>query len=496
MRILTATLWTETNTFSPMATGMAAFQEMGIFHRHTEPLPETRFTKAALLWRILGEADGHQVVHSLVAAALPAGTTVRAVYESFREEILHDVIEAGPFDVVLLYLHGAMVAEGYNDCEGDLLSRLRERVGSAVKIGIELDPHCHLTDLMLSKADVIVLYKEYPHTDILDRAKELYRITTDAAEGKVAPAMATADLPIVNIWSTAVQPMRGFVDRLMQREGHDGVLSLSFAHGFPWGDAPPGVARPLAIVDRDVAKAGRVAQEMADELWAMREATAFKALSIDQAFDEAAKTETGLIVIADAADNTGGGAPGDSTFVLRRALERGVKDIAIGPLWDPIAVQFCKNAGAGALIDLRIGGKCGPSSGLPVDARVTVHTYLEEHTQMSSFGGGGVIPLGAAAWVEVNGVHIVLCSLRMQCFAPSAFTGLGLPLEKMHIVIPKSTNHFRADFEPIATAILYLEGPGAIAADFANLKFNNRTNNFWPRVADPSPDKFRTNDSE
>ena len=490
MRIFTAMLATETNTFAPMATGYSAFADIGIVHGRQGPMPDTPLTNVLLLWQRLGEAEDHEVIHSLATFAPPAGKTVCKVYEDFRDEILTDLAETGPFDVVLLNLHGAMVAEGYDDCEGDLLARVRDLVGHKVKIGVELDPHCHLTDLMLDKADVIVLYKEYPHTDMLDRAKEVYRITLDAAAGLTVPIMATADLPIVNFWSTAAQPMRGFIDGLMGKEGSNGVLSLSFAPGFPWGDVPPGVARTLAVVDGDGEAAQQIARQMADQLWAIREETAFKGHSIDQAFDAAAKAPAGLIVIADTADNTGGGAPGDSTFVLRRALERGLRDIAIGPLWDPIAVQFCKDAGVGAVIDLRIGGKCGPSSGDPVDARITVRAYADDHVQASPFGGDVKIPLGASVWIEVDGVHVILCSLRMQCYAPSTFTGLGLPLGDMRIVVPKSTNHFRAHFEPIATEILYLVGPGAISGDFEALHFENRTNRFWPRVADPDGATF------
>jgi microcystin degradation protein MlrC len=125
MRILTASLGTETNTFSPIATGWSAFQELSIYH-YGEPLEPSFAASVMPLWLGMGAKDGHEVVHSIGAFAAPAGRTVRAVYESMRDEILRDATEKGPFEVALLSMHGAMVADGYDDCEGDLLTRLRE----------------------------------------------------------------------------------------------------------------------------------------------------------------------------------------------------------------------------------------------------------------------------------------------------------------------------------------------------------------------------------
>ena len=135
-------------------------------------------------WREAGERDGHTVTESIVAIAQPAGPTVRAVYESLRDELLADLQRAMPVDVILLYLHGAMVADGYPDCEGDVLQRARTIAGEKAVIGAELDLHSHLTPTMLANANAIIAYKEYPHTDIVDRARDLYRICLDAAQRK------------------------------------------------------------------------------------------------------------------------------------------------------------------------------------------------------------------------------------------------------------------------------------------------------------------------
>ena len=173
MRIFTGALATETNTFAPMPTGLASFRDRGYYPagRH----PETLSFFAAPLHAARERARQHdwQVIEGMVAAAQPGGTTTRAAYEQLRDELLGDLRKALPVDMVVLGLHGAMVAEGHDDCEGDLLARVREIVGPGVVVGAELDPHNHLTPAMLANADLLIAFKEYPHTDVLERAREL-----------------------------------------------------------------------------------------------------------------------------------------------------------------------------------------------------------------------------------------------------------------------------------------------------------------------------------
>jgi microcystin degradation protein MlrC len=290
---------------------------------------------------------------------------------------------------------------------------------------------------------------------------------------------------MVSIFFTTSAPMRAFVDRMSAHEGKDGVLSVSLGHGFPWGDVPDNGAKVLVYTDADEPGAARLARQIGEEFWSLRDSVAFHGVSIDEALDRAERAADGLVVIADAADNTGGGAPGDSNFVLRRALERKVRDAAFGPVWDPVAVRFCLDAGAGAQLDLRIGGKCGPMSGAPLDLRVTVKSVLSDLQTVAYTDE--MVSYGAAALVEIEGagVHVVLCSRRMQAFGPQPFTRLGLDLEHQRIIVVKSYNHFQAGFRALAARIIHIEGPGAIDGNMAAIPFKNRSLHYWPRVADP-----------
>jgi microcystin degradation protein MlrC len=482
MKVFIACLGTETNTFSPMPTGAETFAETMVFHGDATQHTENLFSGPLTVWRRAAEAQQAQVVESLAAFAQPAGITIRKVYEGFREEILDDLKAALPVDIVLINMHGAMVADGYDDCEGDILERARAIAGPDAAIGAELDLHCSITKKMTENADALVTFKEYPHTDSNERAAELFDILLAKAQGTANPVIATWDCRMINMWRTPVEPMAGFVREMQAQEGRDGILSVSFAHGFPWGDVPDATAKMVVIADGDAGKAAAVAERFGRRIWDLRHETANPHLTIDEALDRALAAGAGPVVLADVSDNAGGGAPSDSTFILRRILDRDIDDVATGLYWDPVAVRFCIEAGEGATFDLRIGGKCGASSGDPVDLKVTVKKIVAKAQQTFA---SGKARMGDAVWVQAGGIDLVLNSVRTQTFNPDAFTQFGIDLAAKKIVVVKSTQHFYAGFEPVAAEILYVAAPGAITPDFANIPFEKLTAPFWPRVEDP-----------
>jgi microcystin degradation protein MlrC/pimeloyl-ACP methyl ester carboxylesterase len=490
MKFFTAFLATETNTFASAPTGRGSFEEYGIFHGDASTRDTQGYGQYPLtLRRWLAEA-GHELVESLTAFAMPGGVTVREVYEQLRDEILADLSAAMPVDGVLLILHGAMVADGYADCEGDLLARVREIVGRRVPIGVELDLHCHFTELMRTSADAIVAYKEYPHTDALPRMRELLDIVLATAQGRVRPSTAVFDCRQVGLSHTTREPMAGFVRRMQQVEQQPGVLSVSLGHGFPWADVPEAGAKLWVVTDNDPVLAARLAEQLGREFWALREQTRTPGLAIEEALTQALAIEGGPVVLADVGDNAGGGAMGDSTFMLRALVERSLDDVAIGAFWDLGAVQICRDAGAGARMTLRLGGKCGPASGAPLDLIVVVKAVHENHWQPGLGDDGQRTQLGPSVWLRVDdgrvrNLDIVLTSRRSQVLSPQLFTGLGIALDDKKLIVVKSAQHFHAQFASLAKAVLYVASPGTLDTDFARLPYRIRSLDYWPRVANP-----------
>jgi microcystin degradation protein MlrC len=477
MRVFSGSIATETNTFGPMPTGLASFRDRGYYKAGEHPDRPTQFSGPLWAARLRGKELGWELFEGVVAGAQPSGVTTREAYETLRDELLADLRRALPVDMVLLGLHGAMVADGYDDCEGDLIARVREIVGAKVVIGGELDPHNHLTPQMVDNADVLISFKEYPHTDVVERALELVDICAAKVQGKAKPVAAVADCQMIVTMHTSRQPARGFVDRIQSLEGKDGVLSISVSHGFAWGDVPEMGTKVLVYTDGDQAKAKALARRLADELIGLREQLAVRSPGIEAAVSEALAFDGGPVVIADGADNPGGGAASDSTFFLRHLVERGITNAAVGPVWDPIAVRIAFDAGVGARLMLRIGGKISPLSGDPLDLDCTVKAL---HPEMMMTGLAGMMPLGDCALVESNGIEIVLITLRNQALNTDLFTQLGCDLAAKKVVIVKSSQHFYASFSKIAKHVIYGDAPGAVTSDLKTLPYRKIRRPKWP----------------
>ena len=480
MRIFSGGIATETNTFSPIPTGLADFPVA----RTLDELDGILGGDAIRAWQRMAADRSWDFTFGLYSFAQPAGATTRATYETLRDELLGRLGAAGPVDVVLLLLHGAMVADGYDDCETDLTQRVREIVGPKVKIGVELDLHCDIAQATVDVTDVIVLYKESPHTDIVARAEEVFTLTTDAALGRIDPKMAVIDSKMLGFFRTPVEPMRSFVDHMSEREGVNGVLSVSLAHGFPWADVPSSGGYVLVIANGDAAKARSVAGEVADELYALRREVATPMPPIAQALDQAlAVRDPRPVVIADVADNAGGGAPSDSTFVLREMLNRGITNAALALMWDPIVVQLAQAAGVGGTLRARLGGKMGPASGDPLDVVATVRGLRSNLFQRwPQLQGALNMPCGDAAWLEIAGIDVIVNSLRTQVFSPDVFSAFGIPYRQRGLLVVKSSQHFYAGFEPIAARILYASTPGTLNYDFSQVPYQRLDRARFPTI--------------
>lgn len=478
MKLFTTMIGTETNTFSPFLTGWPNFKQTYLVRNGQHGTNVSALALPLLRWRDLARDQGWDVVESIAAFAMPAGTTIRSVYEELREEMLADLRAAMPVDAVLLAMHGAMVADGYDDCEGDIAAHVRAVVGPDVPIGVELDLHCHLTQLLIDNANAVITYKEYPHTDPPERAEELWAIIFDAATGKSRPITSMYDCNMIGVYHTSQAPVRHFVDKMTSLEGKDGVLSVSLGHGFPWGDVPDLGTRVLVVTDNQPAKGAALAQELGDEFYAMRDIVQPTYETIDSALDKALAFDGRPVVLADVSDNSGGGAPNDSTFILRRMMERGIGNAAIGCIWDPVIVDVAKELGEGVEADLRIGGKMGPVSGDPLDLRVRVGQIALDASQQFGKGRG---KLGdAVALHGPNGIDIVVISHRTQTFSPEVFSNVGIDPMQKKILVVKSMQHFYAGFAPIAAQILYVAAPGALVPDVTLLPYQKASKKLWP----------------
>ncbi len=489
MKIFAAGIATETNTFCPVPTGREDF----LVQRGKDVL-EGRITQPSLdlsaIWGHQAKARGDEFLFSLMAWAQPGGITVRSAYESLRDEMLNDLRTAMPVDVVLLMLHGAMVAQGYDDCEEDMISRVRDIVGPTTVIGVELDLHCHLSPLMIAPADIVITYKEYPHIDMNDRARELFDLAVATKLGSIRPTMALFDCRMIGLYPTTSQPLRGFVDAMTEAERRKGMLSISFGHGFQFADVQHVGAKMLVVTDDDQGLAERVAREFGLRVHALRGQIGFDSLALpmEEALSKALASKKTPVVVADQSDNAGGGAPGDATFALRWLLDHEAEDVAMAIFYDPEVVRIARKAGKGATLPVRLGGKMGAFSGAPVDMEVTILSMLDDymHALPQRSGEPYLYPAGHVVALRCGSIDIVVGSERCQCFSPSIFSDLGIDPMLKRLLIPKSVQHFYEAFAPIAGEVIYMAAPGAVAPDPRQITYRRLdTSRLYPWAEDP-----------
>jgi microcystin degradation protein MlrC len=483
LRIFTAALATETNTFSPIAIDKRAFEASLHAKPGQHPATPTLCTAPITVGREVCAREGWTLIEGSASWADPAGLVARATYEELRDEIIDQLQAAMPVDAVVMGLHGAMVAQGYDDPEGDLLTRIRAIVGPDVLLCAELDPHSHLTARRAAAANFFVYFKEFPHTDFVDRARDLWSIAVRTLKGEIAPVMTIFDCRMIDVFPTSKQPMRGFVDKLFALEQSEpGLLSLSVVHGFMAGDVPEMGTKVVAVTDAQPERGSVLAEQLGRELFAMRGTFMVSQVDEKTAVDAAIAAARGPVVIADVWDNPGGGTAGDATVILRELIARGVSDAAVGTIWDPIAVQICFAAGEGADIPLRFGAKSAPHTGQPIDALVTVKA-LKRNAEMRF--GESFAPFGDAAWIHFDGIDVILNSTRAQSFDPSLFSVMGIEPTSRKVLLIKSTNHFYDSFSKIASEIVYCSAGKPYPNRPAETEYRKARRDIWPMVENP-----------
>ena len=473
---------TETNTFSPLRTDILDFKESFYappgHHPKTPTLCSAVYTSA----RARATEFNWKITEGTASWAEPGGVVNQRTWDFLRDQLLGELKAAMPVDIVILGLHGAMVSQECLDCEGELLVAVRKLVGDTAIIGATFDPHSHLSPRRIESVDLITVFKEFPHTDFVDISKNLIELVQRTSLQEIKPVISTFDCKMIEILPTSREPMREFINKIKSLENQRNVLSISIIHGFMAGDVPDLGSKIIVITDNSRSEGDLLAAELGAELFAMRGKTRPEFLTAKVALDKAEKSNALPVVIADVWDNPGGGVPGDSTFFLKEMLLRKIQNSALATIWDPIAVRICFSAGEGAVLKLRFGAKLSALSGEPLDADVTIRRTIRDANQ--SFGQS-VVPLGDSVWIDVNGIDVILNSVRSQVFNPDLFSNFGIDPTQKKILVVKSTNHFYDAFSKVSNDILYAAVDGPYPSDPKTNIYHNLTRDIWPRVVSP-----------
>ena len=479
MRIITGGVLHETSTFATGTTTLRDFEAGKGLLRGTAMLDVFRGANFCGGGFLDGaEKHGFELVPLLWTFATPSALIERATYDTLKNEFLDGLRRERGIDGVLLDLHGAMVVDGIEDADADFLAGVREVVGADTPVIVTTDLHSNHSAARIAACDAIVGYDTYPHVDMAERGREAADLIVRTIRGEIRPVSAIRTIPL--IWAaecqvTAHPPMDEVLRRVHEIESWPGILVVTIATGFPWADVPNMGASVIVAADGDLELAQRAANELGDWIWEARDRWYTRPLTVEEGLAEGRKSGGTPLILADMADNTGGGAPGDSTAVLRTFVDRDLGDALILYLFDPEVAGQAHSAGAGAKISVEIGGKSDPRQGPPVPLEVEVVAlsngrFRYDGPMYSGTDGN----LGASAWLRHRGVNIVVTSMRMQPLDQAFARSLGIDCAAMKVIAVKSAAHFRSGFERLGGPIFNVNAPAMHSHDYTQLTYHRR----------------------
>jgi microcystin degradation protein MlrC len=428
-----------------------------------------------------------EVAPTFAAQAQPSGTISREAYDLLSGQLLAGLRSAGKVDGYCLSLHGAGVAEGIDDLEGTLLAEIRELAGPDLPIVVTLDLHGNLTQAMLDNATALLGVHLYPHSDMYERGQEAVELLQKIVRGESRPTMHLTRLPMMTPTTTTNFGAAAEINELCwEWEKQPNVIDCAFFHGFATTDIPYPTVGVIVTTENDPELAEHISMEVARQVWERREGFRPSLNPPEEAIRQALATEGRPVIINETSDNPGGGAPCDATHLLRAMLDAGLTDACMGFIYDPETAAQAHEAGTGATIQVRLGGKHEPLHGEPIEAEAYVKCLTDgKFIQQSPMGYGARVDLGPMARLIIGGIDVLVSSVRTQTLDAEVFLLHGIDVMRYKIVAIKSSNHFRAGFEPIAHKIIRADTPGLVSVDLTTFPFQRIARPIWP-LDDPS----------
>jgi microcystin degradation protein MlrC len=486
-RVFTGGLAHETHSFSSIPTPIEAFRSyewgegQAIFSTY-------RGTRTSFGGIIDGAAGADlDVVPGFYGFAIPAGMVPAETYRELLDRLLASLeaeLALGPFDGVILVCHGAMVAEGVDDVEGEIAERVRQLIGSNVPLVMTLDYHGNNSEKLVREADLILGYDTYPHIDVYERGHEASVFIAELIRDRVRVTSAYAAIPVLSVpqrQGTSDEPMRSIFARAHAMEEDPAVIAITVAGGFCYSDVPKAGMSVVVSTRNDPATAERYARELRDEIWAHRDEFVQTNVPPAQAVRQAMTATDGKpAIFVDAADNIGGGAPGDGTVVLAELIAQGATGVAVA-IADPEAVEIAFAAGVGARFDAPVGGKSDRLHGDPVRVQGKVRLLCDgQFVYRGSYMTGQAREMGRTAVIDFDGNSLILNELKTMPFDQEQLRTVGVSPEYCRGIVVKSATAWRAAYEDMAGLVLEVDTPGICTVNLSTLPYERLTRPIFP----------------
>lgn len=448
-RILLAYFKHETNNFNEKLTTIEDYKKRS-FYDGTEMIKVCTGAKTepGAYIDVFSEREDVEIIPVIMGDASPGGLVTKETFDYFKNAILNGykvALKDGGVDGIALVLHGAMITDFSEDGEGVLLKAIRDVAGENIPIVATLDYHANLTEEMVKYATALFPARYYPHTDFYDRGVEAAQMLLDILDGRAHPTCSIKKLPmILPHKDTAEEPLCSLINDLIGESEKEGVYYAYFVGGFSRANISVQGSVIYVITENDQALSDEISEKYYVRI--MKNLESFDLILKEPVLAvKDAIADPDITVIADAADNPGSGLMSDATEIFHELIRQGATKVATALVWDPETVLEAFKIGPGATFEARIGGKSSKIVGEPVCGKAYVKSIHDGFfTLKGPMNTGALQNAGKVAVVELNGITFVLCSNRTQAFDEEAFRAFGVEPKDYHIIVVKSSIHYRA----------------------------------------------------
>ncbi|MCI7301688.1 MAG: M81 family metallopeptidase [Clostridiales Family XIII bacterium] len=434
-KIIIGQFYHESNSFSPVVTDETEF---GIMFGSEIDLSGDDSQNTIGAFGKKAEEYGWEAIPVVDAGGIPSGEIRQGIYESVKEGLLKGIRDNCPIDAVLLSLHGASLAQGYDDPDGDLLEAVRNEVGAEIPIIATLDKHANVSELMVKSTDILLAFNREPHVDPYERGLEAGVLLKKMFDGEINPVSVRVRppvlLPAIN-GCTEAEPMISIQNKLYELEKTPGVIDVSMLIGFYGSDKADSGPCTIVTTNGDRKLAAKLAVELSEMIWEKRDDFFIDLVKPEEAIKQA-KAEGGVWAFVDEADDPFGGSTGDNVTILRKLIENGVKSAAVSPIADAAAVAKAVEAGVGAAISVSIGGKAAPVYGGPVDVEAVVRKIWTDPIHMSVWDEE-LVPMGTIVVLDADGIDILLTEEKIGVESVNIFKEIGMDINEYSILVIK-----------------------------------------------------------
>jgi microcystin degradation protein MlrC len=487
MNIIVGGLIQESNTFSTRISTIDDFKRYYYMVGEEMSRPQKSESELSGFYKAAAE-QGVTLIPTLYAGAVSAGVIERRSLDQLKRELLERIGTSPACDGVLLALHGAWSAEDCDDADGEIMEAVREKVGKHIPIVITLDSHSNITRKMIDNCTALVGYRTFPHADFADTGYRAAKLLFSIVRGEVKPYTGMKKLPMI-VPAENQQTYRGPMAELWQEAFEGERKGVSIATSLfavqPWLDVEE-MGFAAVVIGTNVAEASAEAERLASIAWSKRKEFDVTLYTVPQVMAQiAGESPAGgaPYIVSDSADSPGAGSPGDSNFVLSRLLEEGADNHlnCLLSIVDGPAAHKAAEAGVGAAVKLQVGHTISPSVGSPMQIEGIVERVGDGKFY---FGGGTVANLeanmGCCAVVKIGKISLLIMEHPTFTGDPAMYRSVGLEPTAADLVLVKSANQFRAEYEPISDRIFILDTPGASTANLKSLPFRKVQRPMYP----------------